>query len=126
MQEGVEERFDHNIAVSGDAERMIKLKGYSQLVLRSLEPNSFDVIYIDACHQASCVFMDIAYGWDLLKKDGILIFDDYLLRLDLPGTNRPKEPIDAFLSAFEDAVEILHKEWQVILRKTRTSAWHTE
>jgi predicted O-methyltransferase YrrM len=126
VQEGVEERFDHNIAVSGHAERVIKLKGYSQLVLRSLEPNAFDVVYIDACHQASCVFMDIAYGWDLLKEDGILIFDDYLLRAHLPGTNRPKEPIDAFLSAFEDAVEILHKEWQVILRKTKSSPWHIE
>jgi hypothetical protein len=50
VKEGVEERFDHNIALSGHAERVIKLKGYSQLVLRSLEPNSFDVVYIDACH----------------------------------------------------------------------------
>jgi predicted O-methyltransferase YrrM len=126
VTDGVEERFDHNIAVSGNAERVVKLKGYSQLVLRSLEPNSFDVVYIDACHQASCVFMDIAYGWDLLKENGILIFDDYLLRAHLPEKNRPKEPIDAFLSAFENAVEILHKKWQVILRKTRTSPWHAE
>jgi predicted O-methyltransferase YrrM len=125
-REGSEERFDHNMQVSGHADKLNKLEGYSQIVLRSLEPNSFDLIYIDGCHKAACVYMDIAYSWDLLKRDGILIFDDYLFAPRAAHIHRPKVPIDAFLTSFENVLETLHKDWQIILRKKELSPWHAE
>jgi hypothetical protein len=105
----------------------------SQEVLRKLPLNSFDIIYIDGSHIASDVLEDVVLSWRLLKTGGIIIFDDYhLVYLNSfacayqagvmsgayfnPSFN-PKVGIDAFLSAFEPKIKILHKEYQVIVEK---------
>lgn len=93
------------------------IKGYSELKLRKLKYNSFDIIYIDGSHITRNVLTDAVYGWWLLKKDGIIIFDDYLWKLDRPENQTPKIAIDAFLKVFSDRIEILHQEYQVIIRK---------
>lgn len=49
-----EARFDNNVGVSGHADKIIKHKGYSQDVLRKLEYDTYDFVYIDGCHLASC------------------------------------------------------------------------
>jgi predicted O-methyltransferase YrrM len=113
----IEERFDHNIRVSGLGHKVSKRKGYSQDVLRTLEPESFDFAYIDGCHLASCVLTDAVLIWDLLKPDGVLIFDDYLWDLDKPITERPKAAIDAFLIIFQHQLEVKKRATQVIVRK---------
>jgi predicted O-methyltransferase YrrM len=110
----LEDRFDHNIEVSGHGARVTKIKDFSQRALRTLEPRSFDIIYIDGCHRSDCVFIDAAYSWELLKVGGVLIFDDYGGPL-----GRPKVVIDPFLVSFEPFIRVLHKDYQVILRKIR-------
>lgn len=116
--EPMEKRFDHNIRVAGFTDKITKLKGYSQDVLRTLDYDSFDFVYIDGCHRASCVLSDAVMAWDLLKPGGIIIFDDYLLNLKDPPTERPKIAIDAFLANYQDRLDVLSKEYQVIVEKT--------
>lgn len=60
-------------------------KGFSDDILPILEKNSYDIIYIDGDHSANAAFKDGINSIDLLKKDGIMIFDDYLWI----GTNAP-------------------------------------
>jgi predicted O-methyltransferase YrrM len=113
----IEERFDHNIAVGGFTERMNKHKGYSQDVLRTLPLESFDFIYIDGCHLASCVLTDAVLSWDLLRPGGMIIFDDYLWNLEKAKYERPKVAIDAFLTAFQPQLRVRERGHQVIIEK---------
>jgi predicted O-methyltransferase YrrM len=116
----MEERFDHNIAVSPVSQKVTKLKGYSQDVLRGLEYEAYDFIYIDGCHLASCVLTDIVMAWDLLKTGAVIIFDDYRWKMKkLPPSKRPKIAIDSFVAAFADRIAIVaDTRGQLVVKKT--------
>jgi predicted O-methyltransferase YrrM len=114
---GLEARFDHNIRVSGHAAKVTKIKAPSEAVLPKLDPASYDAIYVDGSHLAVHVMMDAALSWTLVKPGGVLIFDDYLWQRELPAWARPQLAIDLFLSMVATDAVILHKAYQVIVRK---------
>jgi predicted O-methyltransferase YrrM len=117
----LQERFVGNIDKSGVRDKVEIFKGKSQEQLRQLPLESYDIIYIDGSHRAKHVFLDAALSWDLLKYGGLLIFDDYLWNVKLPADLLPKGPIDMFLMAFGDELELLHKGYQVFVRKAKRS-----
>lgn len=117
----LQERFVSNIDKSGFRDKVELLKGKSQERLRQLPVESYDLIYIDGSHRAKHVFLDAALSWDLLKDGGLLIFDDYLWNIKFPADLIPKGPIDTFLMAFGDELELLHKGYQVVVRKAKQS-----
>jgi predicted O-methyltransferase YrrM len=112
-----EMRFDHNVRLSGRGNRLTKIKGKSADVLPGLPAGSFDAIYIDGDHRAAPVLFDVACCWRLLKPSGVMILDDYLWELDKPLLDRPLLAIDLFLEMVADRAEILHQDYQVIIRK---------
>jgi predicted O-methyltransferase YrrM len=115
----IEANFDHNVKRSGQGQRVVKRKGYSQDVLRGLPLESYDFIYIDGCHLASCALTDAVLSWDLLKAGGFIIFDDYMFKINAPPSERPKIAIDAFMEAFIDQIHVRELGHQVILEKRR-------
>lgn len=117
-EKAYEDKFDRNIQASGLANKVKKIKGSSQKVLRELEWNSYDFVYIDGSHIAKDVLVDAVLSWDLLKVGGIIIFDDYQWNVDrYPPWRRPKIAIDAFLQVLGPYIEVSHKEYQVVVRK---------
>ncbi len=114
---GGEPLFDHNIRVSGQASRVIKLKGPSEAVLPALASHTYAIIFIDGSHRACNVLTDAVASWPLLRNGGILIFDDYEWQPELPATERPQLAIDLFVAAFAGRIEVLHQGWQVLIRK---------
>jgi predicted O-methyltransferase YrrM len=113
-----EDRFDRNIQASGVANKVRKIKGSSQKALRELEWNRYDFVYIDGSHTAKDVLVDAVLSWDLLKAGGIIVFDDYQWQVDqYKSWARPQMAIDAFLQVFEPYVDLLHQEYQVVVRK---------
>ena len=113
----IEANFDHNVKHSGQAERLDKYKGYSQDVLRLLEYGSYDFIYIDGCHLASCALTDAVLSWDLLRSGGVMIFDDYSFLMDQAPSKRPKIAIDAFIESFLDQLIVRRIDTQVVIEK---------
>ena len=111
------ERFLSNLLLSGFSEKVTMIKGRSQETLRSLPLNSCDIIYIDGSHTAPDVIVDATLSWALLKKGGVMIFDDYMWEWKLPPQDRPKIAIEAFLRIFRNELEVLHQEYQVIIKK---------
>ena len=110
-------RFDHNTKISGFSNKVTKIKGRSQEVLKLLREGSYDIIYIDGSHRAVDVHMDALLSWALLKPGGIIIFDDYAWKPEKPPETRPQMGIDTFLNDFQTRIEILHKGYQVIVKR---------
>jgi len=126
----VEHRFDHNIALAIKnklwkeeneicPQSVIKIKNTSVKGMFLIAPKCyeyFDFIYIDGDHNASSIITDACIAWNLLKPNGILVFDDYEWTCN-ELLCRPALAIDAFCNLFFKDIEILHKGWQVIIKK---------
>jgi glycosyltransferase involved in cell wall biosynthesis/predicted O-methyltransferase YrrM len=120
----VEARFDANTLPF--AHRLEKLKAFSIEALSELQRASrrFDIVYVDGDHHAASAFTDAQQSWDLLATGGVMILDDYLWQPTKPAPERPKAGIDAFLQARSGEYEILHQDYQVIIRKTWRPSQH--
>lgn len=103
--------FYSNLKASGAADRARIIEGFSQIELRKLPLDSYDIIYIDGSHHSGDVLEDAVLSWRLLKEGGILIFDDYLLHPGIKGA------IDAFYDLFAEHFEPVHVGWQAFLKK---------
>ena len=118
ITETVEERFDRNMNRTGHPEKVRKLVGKSQSVLKSLIPNSFHLVYIDGSHIASDVLEDAILAWRLVQIGGVIVFDDYGFSFpagidDLP----PRIAIDALIKSFDRKVKVIHQGYQMFLEK---------
>lgn len=79
--------------------------------------NEFDLIYVDGEHYAKNVLEDAVLAFALLKPGGIMIFDDYAWDVKRSAYGKPKIAVDAFLAVYGDKIDLLHKSYQVIIRK---------
>ena len=116
-----EARFDFNVAASGSGDRVTKLIGHSQVVLRTLQPASFDFIYVDGSHKIGDVLQDAVLAWTLLRPGGLVNFDDYALVDDLSEgmlARAPGRAIDAFVSLLGSSATVVRRDWQMVLRKS--------
>ena len=110
--------FDHNVRVSGCADKIVKLRGRSQQVLPFLPEESVDFVYVDGSHMILDVLQDAVMCWRLLRSRGVLVFDDYEHTLFPDSFGMSAGPaIRAFLSLLSGEYELLFKDWQVALRK---------
>jgi predicted O-methyltransferase YrrM len=112
-----EQRFDHNIEVAKCEQKVTKIKGYSQEALRKLPLHHYDFIYVDGSHASPDVLADAILSFSLLKSGGIMIFDDYEWNWYEDEYLLPKMAIDAFLWVYARKCELLHKGYQVVVRK---------
>jgi len=118
---GLKDKYLSNLNISGFADKATTIQGFSQTELRKLPFNSFDIIYIDGDHKANGVLSDAVLSFELLKTDGLLIFDDYAWKIkQLPEELRPKIAIDSFITAYRNYVEVVHRGYQVIIRKRKS------
>lgn len=108
-------RFDRNLRPFRG--RVTVRVGHSHQVLRQLPWNEFDAAYLDSSYIAADVLEEAVLTWRLLRPGGILIFDDYGWDLYRDSRRSPGPGIDAFLAGFAGQYNVLHKEYQVILRK---------
>jgi glycosyltransferase involved in cell wall biosynthesis/predicted O-methyltransferase YrrM/Tfp pilus assembly protein PilF len=114
----IEQRFDWNLEKTGTPEKVRKVVGKSQIVLRSLIPNTYHLAYIDGSHIATDVLEDALLTWRLVKIGGFIIFDDYgFVFAPEIAEEPPKVAIDVFLQLFNKKVKLLHQSYQVILEK---------
>jgi predicted O-methyltransferase YrrM len=112
----VHRRFLKNISASNVVARCEVHKGETNSRMRNLHTR-FDFAYVDADHRAHALLSDAVMTWPLLNARGVLILDDYLWQDPEGKTMPPKVGIDAFLKVFVGQYELLHKSWQVIIRK---------
>ena len=134
FMDSVEERFHHNIHLAKNkvkhAVKLVIHKGFSDKCLAKLlaegKQGYFDFIYIDGSHQAPDVLCDAVMSFQLLKKGGILGFDDYLWSDPSYGIDPircPKLAIDVFTNIYCRKLKILRDYskltslWQLYVEK---------
>jgi len=117
-------RFVSNINKTGLKDKVHIVKGDSSEELRIFPKEYFDFIYVDGNHDEKAVIKDAIGSFRILKKGGIIAFDDYLLGISYPNSpgskamnGSTKKAIDYFLDVFQDELEIIHKDYQVWIKK---------
>ncbi len=116
------ERFLANTKSYRNSKKIIPYRGKSKDVLQDLNNKlrigairKYNFIYIDGSHDAKDVLVDAVLAWELLKLGGIMIFDDYEY---LKGDHlSPKPAIEGFLKSYKTMYKILHKGYQLHIRK---------
>lgn len=112
----VERRFDRNVTIaSAKAAHKVTVKKYKNLsnlgladVIAERRAPYFDLVYVDGSHHAPDVLTDSIMAFQVLKVGGIMMFDDYLWRLDPHILNQPKIAIDSFLNVFQEKMVVMH------------------
>ena len=113
----------HNLTLTGSPFRIVddfSIPGLMTLLNEEALANQdcgFDFVYIDGSHETNDKFLELA--WRLTRPGGLIILHDY--RWDgkpASSMHLPVRGIDAFVKLHEGQFELLHKEYQVILRKT--------
>lgn len=117
--EGLEARFDANVAPFGFRVEKIKASSTTALGNLALSRRRFDFIYIDGSHHARDVFTDAALSWPMLLPGGIMVFDDYEWTMLGNEIERPKLGVDAFLSSYAGHYRELHRGYQVLIERIK-------
>ena len=106
--------FINNIKNSGVKDKIIINRGYSNLEIPKFQDEFFDIIYIDGNHEPEYVLEDAVLSFRKLKKNGIMIFDDY----GWGGPDLTKRGIDGFLLGYHKKIKIVgEKNTQVFIQK---------
>ena len=106
--------FINNIENSGVKDKIIINRGYSNLEIPKFQDEFFDIIYIDGNHEPEYVLEDAVLSFRKLKKNGIMIFDDY----GWGGPDLTKKGIDGFLSGYHKRIKYLGlRASQVFIQK---------
>lgn len=113
-QSSIYSSFMMNIENSGVKDKIIINRGFSNIEIPKLEDDFFDIIYIDGNHEPEYVLEDAVLSFRKLKKNGIMIFDDY----GWGGPNLTQRGIDGFLSGYHKRIYMLGKlNTQVFIKK---------
>ena len=119
--ESVEMRFDRNIETFREnfpKRRIAKMKMPSYLAFGYLnEGKPFDFMYIDGSHKAKDVLADACMAWPLLKRGGIMVFDDYVWGNPQDILHRPKLAVDVFVNLYAEELKPVHMGYQFIVQK---------
>tara|TARA_B110000037_G_C17110452_1_gene501650 strand:+ start:22 stop:1935 length:1914 start_codon:yes stop_codon:yes gene_type:complete len=119
----IEEEFNKTMKDTGKKNQLIKIKNISFKALIELNQKNikFDIIYIDASHVSKDVLSDAVLSWNILKENGILIFDDYEWNILKKNYERPKLAIETFMKIYTTEIDILAVKRQVLLKKVKPS-----
>lgn len=116
----VEDVFDTNLIEYKD--RLTKYKGSSyQYFNDNFERDKFDLIYIDGSHHSDDVLVDAIKSFEMLKVNGIMIFDDYFWKYYTRTIDNPSGAINAFIRLKCNQLEVICFDSQLIIKKTITS-----
>ena len=116
----IEEIFCHNTDLAKQPDQTIRLMptlSFYALAELITEGAQFDFIYVDGSHSADEVLADAVMAFGLLKKNGYMIFDDYLWKAAPDSLDRPKMSIDAFVNMFQKHIEVKLINYQYVIQK---------
>ncbi len=94
--------------------KIVECRGISDNMIPLLENNSIDFVYIDGDHSPDQVYRDAVNMFDKMKDGGVILFDDYLWKMNGIVT---KIGIDKFLEEYKGKYELLFSAFQLAIRR---------
>lgn len=107
----IEEEYDVNLSKFNNKNIKIVMNTYNALNKFKLNNNIFDFIFINTNYIDNLKFDIIILCWNILKINGIIIFNDYNL------DNPTKTTIDSFMFIFKSEIRVLYKKKDLIIEK---------
>lgn len=111
------ERFISNTSHQGhkiELFRCLSSDAFPQLLDKY--KNCIDLVYIDGDHRASAVYLDAINSFELVKSDGLIIFDDYSWG-SFYNEESTSVGINRFLEEYSNKIELIKKNYQIVIRK---------
>ena len=87
-------------------------RSYSSLAQLITEKRQYDFIYLDGNHTSHASLADATMCWGLLRKGGVLLFDDYLWDHEEDHLERCKMSIDAFVNMYGKYLKVVISNYQ--------------
>ena len=113
--ETVERNFDDNL--KSYFSRITKNKISSELFFNK-NNQKFDIVFVDGSHHADDVAKDCMSSWSVLKKNGILILDDFFWKGYDDLKNNPAYAINQFLIKIKNKYKLINlTKFQLFLEK---------
>jgi len=78
---------------------------------------AFDFIYIDGSHTAPDVLTDACMAFPLLRRGGVMLFDDYMWMDKVELLHRPKIAVDSFTTIFAEKCIVRMSGYQLAIQK---------
>ena len=101
----------------GQAVELRTERSFKALAQDIVDQKQYDFIYVDGNHVADIVLADACMAFPLLKKGGIMLFDDYLWDHVDDHLDRCKMTIDAFVNMYVKSTKILFVNYQLAILK---------
>ena len=102
-------RLIRNLKATDQFEKCIIYRDTSNNILPQLTPKTYDFIFIDGVHLPEYVEFETNYAYNLLKDNGYILFDDYLMTEEL------KNKIDELIEKYN--FKIILKNRMVLVQK---------
>jgi len=111
----IENNFNTNLSLFHNRYQKYKAKSDEFFLKNKKE---FDVIYVDGSHIAHDVLNDCLSSWKILKKNGVMILDDYFWQNYKEIEKNPATAINEFLDMIPGGFKIIKlTKFQLSIRK---------
>jgi predicted O-methyltransferase YrrM len=112
LQNKEETNFDFNISNCKNSDKITIHKITSDIFFEN-NNQTYNFIYIDGCHKSDFIKRDMENSFNVLEKNGIMWMDDY------GGGDgiQIKNTMDTFLEKYNGQYELIHKGYQLAIRK---------
>jgi LPS sulfotransferase NodH len=115
--------FEPGYSLPGNKTLKHNLAGHKNVVLNEMPSsvldectNMVDIIYIDGDHSEGSVYRDGENAIRLVRKGGVICFDDYLYKGDTLDGTLPKPAIDRLIKE-NPHMTVIHKGYQLWMRR---------
>ena len=107
-----EKNFDFNISVCKNSDKIIIHKITSDAFFEK-NNKTYNLIYIDGCHEPEFIERDMENSFKILEKNGIMWMDDY------KGGDgiTIKNTMDTFLEKYKGQYKLIHSGYQLAIKK---------
>ena len=104
--------FDFNISNCKNIDKITINKITSDIFFEN-NNQTFNVIYIDGCHEPDFIKRDMENSFNILQKNGIMWMDDY------GGGDgiQIKNTMNTFLEKYKGQYELIHQGYQLAIKK---------
>lgn len=112
----VEKNFNQNLKDYTNRYNLYKMTS-DGFFLDFSKTKTYDLIYIDGSHHSKQVYKDAINSFNCLKKNGIMIFDDFLKKYYLDINENPISAIFEFIKKNKNNLDVIYVGYQLFIKK---------